>query len=436
MKKIIGIITFLIIISISLVISVYLPNKDKISSDAEDKSIVYTIISENNKYGIKNQNGIIVIEAKYEKIVIPNEHRAVFFCTNDLETKILNETNEEIFKDYENVQPIRLQNIINETYEKNTLTYEKNGKYGLLSITGKKIFEAKYDKIFSLGNKDNEIIVKDNNKYKIYDAKGNQLIKDEFDLIESDKFYDEQEGYKNSGYIVCKITEDGYRYGYYDYEYNKVLEIEYNQISRIVEINNKNDICLIVAKNGQYGVYVNNAKIINTQYQEINYDTNLKVFVVERTGKYGIFSEKGSEILKVEYDTIQIKGIYIYVEKNGEQSVLDEDGKKVNISYNTTIEQTENPEYYLKIEDNKYGIINKNMQTVIECKYDLIQMIKNTEIFQAVDFENNKTEIFNKKLEKVIELNNADIEIDDGKIKVYNEAEEYILDNEGNIQNK
>ena len=53
--------------------------------------------------------------------------------------------------------------------------------------------DARYEQIYSLGYKENEVIVKDNNKYKIYDVKGKQLIKDEFDSIQSDEYYNEQD---------------------------------------------------------------------------------------------------------------------------------------------------------------------------------------------------------------------------------------------------
>ena len=83
-----------------------------------------------------------------------------------------------------------------------------------------------------------------------------------------------------------------------------------------------------------------------------------------------------------------------------------------------------------------YGIVDKNMNSLIDCKYDLIQIIKNTEILQAVNFETNVTDIYNKNLEKVLEMNNANIEIDGEILKVYNETNEYTLDKDGNIQNK
>lgn len=434
MKKVVGIIGFIIVVIISLGLSIYLPNKDRINDETEDKLIIYSVIEENGKYGVKNQEDKIIVKPQYEQVVIPNEHRGIFICDNDGEkTVVYNEKGSEIFKEYEAVEPIKLSNLLEEKYEKNAIIYQKNGKYGLLSITGKVILDARYEQIFSLGYKENEVIVKDNNKYKIYDVKGKQLIKEEFDSIQSDEYYNEQDGYKKSGYIVCKTTSDGYRYGYYDYDYDEVLIAYYNQILRIVDVADKNNIYLIAAKNGQYGVFINNAKVINTQYQSINYEKDFNLFIAERTGKYGAFNEKGIEVLKVGYDSLEIKGIYIYTTKGDEKKVFDREGKEVNIPFDTTIEKTDNDNIFIKYENNKYGVINKNGENLINCEYDLLQIIRNTNAYQAVNFETNTIYIFNNKLEKTIEIPNATINVENGEITVSNEEVNYKLDSNGNV---
>ncbi len=434
MKKVVGIIGFIIVVIISLGLSIYLPNKDRINDETEDKLIIYSVIEENGKYGVKNQEDKIIVKPQYEQVVIPNEHRGIFICDNDGEkTVVYNEKGSEIFKEYEAVEPIKLSNLLEEKYEKNAIIYQKNGKYGLLSITGKVILDARYEQIFSLGYKENEVIVKDNNKYKIYDVKGKQLIKEEFDSIQSDEYYNEQDGYKKSGYIVCKTTSDGYRYGYYDYDYDEVLIADYNQILRIVDVADKNNIYLIAAKNGQYGVFINNAKVINTQYQSINYEKDFNLFIAERTGKYGAFNEKGIEVLKVGYDSLEIKGIYIYTTKGDEKKVFDREGKEVNIPFDTTIEKTDNDNIFIKYENNKYGVINKNGENLINCEYDLLQIIRNTNAYQAVNFETNTIYIFNNKLEKTIEIPNATINVENGEITVFNEEVNYKLDSNGNV---
>ena len=432
MKKTLKIIMFILFIILILGLSIYLPNKEKINEEVEDKSIIYSLIEENGKYGVKNQNNETIIQIEYEKIIIPNEHRDVFFCYNGEQKKILNKSNTEIFDEYDNVDIISLNNISEDVYEKNALIYKKNDKYGLLSITGNVILEAKYDEIYSLGYKENELIVKENNKYMIYDTKGKNLIKDVFDSIESDEFYTEEDEYRKSGYIVSKITSDGYRYGYYDYEYNKVLDLEYNQISRILDVKNKNNIYLIASFNGQFGVFINNTKVIDTQYQSINYDSELEVFIVERTGKYGAFNENGTEILKPEFNSLIIQGVFLYAQNDTEQKENNKNRKEINIPFTTIIESTETSQYYIKIENNKYGIINDKNELIINCEYDLIQQISGTNAFQGVKNDTDTTTIFNKNLENVLEMVHATTEVSDGKIRIYNDSEEVDFDFDGN----
>ncbi len=432
MKKTLRIIMFVLFIILILGLSIYLPNKDKINEEVEDKSIIYSLIEENGKYGVKDQNDEIIVQIQYEKIIIPNEHRDVFFCYNGEQKTILDKNNKTIFEEYDNVDLIKLSNISENVYEKNALIYQKNEKFGLLSITGNIILEAKYDEIYSLGYKENEIIVKENNKYMIYDTNGKNLIKDVFDSIQSDEFYTEEDEYRKSGYIVCKITSDGYRYGYYDYEYNKVLEINYNQISRILDVKNKNNIYLIASLNGQFGVFINNTKVIDTQYQSINYDSELEVFIVERTGKYGAFNENGTEIIKPEFNSLIVQGVFLYAQNDTEQKVYNKNGKEVNIPFTTIIESTETSQYYIKIENNKYGIINDKNELIINCEYDLIQQISGTNAFQGVKNDTDTTTIFNKNLEKVLEMVHATTEVSDGKIRIYNDSEEVDFDFDGN----
>lgn len=432
MKKTLRIIMFVLFIILILGLSIYLPNKDKINEEVEDKSIIYSLIEENGKYGVKNQNDEIIVQIQYENIIIPNEHRDVFFCYNGEQETILDKNNKTIFEEYDNVDLIKLSNISENVYEKNALIYQKNEKFGLLSITGNIILEAKYDEIYSLGYKENEIIVKENNKYMIYDTNGKNLIKDVFDSIQSDEFYTEEDEYRKSGYIVCKITSDGYRYGYYDYEYNKVLEINYNQISRILDVKNKNNIYLIASLNGQFGVFINNTKVIDTQYQSINYDSELEVFIVERTGKYGAFNENGTEIIKPEFNSLIVQGVFLYAQNDTEQKVYNKNGKEVNIPFTTIIESTETSQYYIKIENNKYGIINDKNELIINCEYDLIQQISETNAFQGVKNDTDTTTIFNKNLENVLEMVHATTEVSDGKIRIYNDSEEVDFDFDGN----
>lgn len=464
MSKKISIVAIIIIIAISLVISIYIPNREKIE-ETENTSINYSIIEENEKKGVTDGVNRI-IEPQYDEIIIPNPHRAVFWCKNKENKKFLNAQNKEIFMEYDNVDLIPIHD---EIYEKNILIYEKDGKYGLLGITGNVITENKYEEIYNLGYKEGEVVIKENGKYGILDEKGNIKIKKEYDSIQGDGYYTEKNGYKKSGYIVQQTTTNGYRYGYYDSEYIQVLSEEYNQISRITQIEG-DDIYLIAAKNGQYGVFINNSKIINTQYQSIDYNSDFKIFIVERTGKYGAMNLNGVEILKPEYTELQINGIYIYTINGEEKKVWGIDGKEVDISFETIIQKT-NSEYFIRSESGNYFILNSKFESIskqnykyleyaydncfiatneqdksgiidlqeniiVDFKYDVIQLLKGNKLVQAIDFSTNNTTFYDEQFHVVIELVNANIEYLENGFKVYNDEKEVLFNNNGKIITK
>ncbi len=465
MSKKISFILIAIVILISLFLSIYIPNRGKIEN--EDISINYSTIEENGKIGVIDQNQNIVIEPQYEKIIIINPHKAVFVCQLNEEQKIVNNKNQEIFQKYDNVQPIE---ISNGTYENHILIYEKEGEYGLLNINGETITNAKYEEISSLGYQQGQLLSKQNGKYGILDGNGNTIIKNKYDEIQLDEYYTEENGYQKAGYIVKVTTAEGYRYGYYDYNGVQVLNEEYNQVARLSEIKSDN-IYLIAAQNGQYGVFVNNSKIINTEYQQITYNIDIGMFIVEKTGKYGAINLKGVQILETEYSELNINGIYLYSIKNGEQKVFDEQGNEINIPFDTVINKTSNSKYFIRNDAGNYSIVNTELEKltnqnykfiehayetyfivtneqdkigmidldeniIVELNYDLIQLIKGKNIVQAIDFATNKTDIYDNEFDLAIEMTNANIEILDDGIRIYNNEQESFLDNNGEIITK
>ena len=93
----------------------------------------YFVVKENNQYGVIDAQGNKIIEAKYENIKIPNPEKAVFVCYEGDRTNIVNKNGEEIFKEYDNVEPLRLKNILSDLmYEKSVLKYSKDGKFKFL----------------------------------------------------------------------------------------------------------------------------------------------------------------------------------------------------------------------------------------------------------------------------------------------------------------
>ena len=275
---------------------------------------------------------------------------------------------------------------------------------------------------------------------------------------------------KKSGYIVRVTTSDGYRYGYFDCDGAQVLSEDYNQITRLTEIKS-NDIYLIASLNGQYGVFINSSKIINTQYQFIDYNSDLQMFIVERTGQYGAINIKGVEILKTEYSELNIQGIYMYTVKGDEQKVFDENGKEIDIPFDTVVTRSSSSKYFVRNDAENYSILNSNFEkistqnyhfieyaydkyfiatneqdkvgvidveenVVIDFNYDVVQVIKGKSIIQAIDFASSKTDIYDSQFDLALEISNANVEIIDDGIRVYNNESEHFLDNNGKIITK
>ena len=208
---------------------------------------------------------------------------------------------------------------------------------------------------------------------------------------------------------------------------------------------------------------------VTNQYQSIRYDATNHVFVIEKSKKYGIANLEGKLIVPVQYNQIDITGIYLYAQNEQGVTVYNSNGTQANIDTNVSILNTSNEKYKIRInneEGTKYGVINKEGKQLIEEKYnyieylydnyfivssengklgivddkenekisiqkDAIQKIQETELLQVSITENKITELYNKNMGKICEMKNAMIEVNENYIKVYNEMEVKYFSKEG-----
>ena len=190
-KKTIVKIVLLIIIIIAIATLFIIRNlreeaKNYEITDIPNKDYQYFAYKQDEKFGIIDKTGKVIIQASYTNVVIPNPTKAVFICYNDKNTKVLNENNEEIYTNYQNIEPLTLKNVsTNLIYEKTVFKYQKDGKYGLINIDGKKITNAEYEEIDTLQYKEGELLIKQNGKYGVININGYEIIKPEYDKIEA-----------------------------------------------------------------------------------------------------------------------------------------------------------------------------------------------------------------------------------------------------------
>ena len=436
----------------------------------------YFTLEQNQKYGVIDKNGNIVIEAEYEAVQIPNPSKAIFVCvkeynenTKEYETVVYNEKKEVLFSNYKNVQAISIYTNVNSTpYEKSVLTYKENGKYGLINLEGKQITKPVYDEISSINYKEGTFLVKQNDLEGIINMKGKVIIKCEYESVTSDNYYSENGNNKQAGFIVSKKTEDGYRYGYANYRGTIILNPIYTQLERVTEIANEKGVYFIAFKNGQAGLLKNNKEILNYEYEDIQYNVLGSIFVTKRNGKYGAVNQEGTTVIYPEYDNVYTGGMYLNALKDKDIFIFDLNGNKIETN-EVSKTKTENANYYITIDknnkykvvdskdniiidkdytyieylpgdyfiverDSKSGIIDSNGKSVIELKYDSISRINETDILQMEKDRN--IALYNLNMKEIVSMDNAIVkEVKDEKayILLYSDTDFKYLDKEGNI---
>ena len=461
-------VTVAILAVIGFIVFFIMNAKDEVVTSTEIKYEYFPMYSLDEKVGVVDKTGKIVIEPKYLNVYIPNPEIDVFAC--ELEDKIffVNASGDVLFEQYENVSVIKMSETSGEV-ERNVLTYKDGEKYGLIDILGNKLTDAKYEEIKSLDSRPGMILVKRDNKYGLINEKGTIIIQAKYNAIKSDGYSTEKDGYNKTGYIVSERTNNGIIYGYINYEGKVLIEPKYESIKRANK--QSDDIYLIVMERGKKGVIRNTKSIIKNNYQSVSYAEIADIFVVEKVGKYGFFSIEGDEILKPAYPNYVVSKEYITVEENDKIIMYDFFGNVVKTNNFASVSEVEGTSYLIaKSEEGYYSIISKDVNVnnkytqltyafddyfvftneegksgvlhvwtgeVIEPKYEYIIPVDGSKALEARD-ENNKLFIFDKNLKEVFALDDGIVQrLNDDYTVIYSDYEKNYLNKNGDVvQNK
>jgi len=415
---------------IMIIVSVVMILNKKETPIAE--SVEYFSLLSNNKWGVINSKGEVVIKPEYdEMIIIPDQTKDIFIYNSNVnyedetyETKVINSKGEEIFSNYSNVEALDNYDSIDDVwYEKNSLRFKKDGKYGLIDYSGNQILPPEYTKIYTLKGLDRSIIVEKDGKLGLY----NDVSKDMILPVEYKSIAALGETY-NDGYIV-KNEED--KYGIIGPDKRVVLELSYDGIEkvygdsmyivkvdnkrsvvdksgnivfdleadeRISEIDNKN---IIIIKNKKYGIVDESKKeILPPKYDELAHAYG-EYYIAKSNGKYGIIDLSGEIKIQFKYFGIsyineaaifecenknlttdlynnscefKLKGTVseINSEKNYMRIRVDDEYKYFNLNFDEKTNKevlTDNTLFLVK-ENGKYGYINKDGEKIVDCIYD------------------------------------------------------------------
>ena len=349
MKKVFAVVILFIVIIMCIIMlkGIFTENEEQ----GNIISIDYFAAYKDNKWGVIDSNGNIVIEPSFsEMIIVPNSKEDVFLYTYDVnyedgtyKTKAINSKNEGIFTNYEQVEAISSvdenQNLV---YDGKVLKVQNGGKYGLINLEGKEILPCEYDSINLLQGVENTLIVSKDSSYGIVDNDGKVIIPPSYSEIQN-------LGNEASQGFIVKNSEG--KYGIVDIGNSQVLELKYDAISKIHE----GEYYVVTEGNNQKVVKRSGQEVLNANGKEITAllknQENGVIYKVDN--KYGVMNLSGEDVVEASYDELKEGKTGILIAKKGDKcGIIDlQENEKVDFKYNS-INYNEKADIYITEDEN------------------------------------------------------------------------------------
>ncbi len=416
-----------VVVAMILIVMFIIAIKNLLSSDSSASKLVsttYFVINENNKWGVIDNNSKIIIDPIYsDTIIIPNNKKPIFICTYNANyedgtygTKVINAKGKEMFTEYDKVLPLENYDENNNIwYEDNVLLVEKDGKYGLINFDGRELLDVSYDEIYTLKGIKNSLITVKDKKLGLVDNSGHEIIENEYQDIKS-------LGEDTHKYIVKQND----KYGIYetlDCKYQEVLALNNSEVYWVKESNKykvinqteeevfkesfkkiksiQDNIIVYQNSNGYTAYNIETTEKLEKTYKELTYTSN-DLFIAKDGKNYGIINLDNKIKVKFEYSNIYFyEDVEIYeLEKNSvnintilnkelveiTQGIVSETNKKQayikvwtedgykyfdtnGVEKKTQDILTQN-NLFLSKQNGKYGFVDKEGNVVVDYIYD------------------------------------------------------------------
>ena len=438
--------------------------------EIEKEDVEYYVLEVNDKYGIIDKNGQVVISPQYDGIKVPNPCKDTFICLENINNETWIAVDSTNTKKWENLSAVDAISIRATTslvpYEKSVLKYKEGNLYGIMDFDGNKITNAIYEEIESVDYKEGYLKVKKDGYYGVINIKGTQILNAEYDEISSDGYYDEDSKYSKAGFILRIKTDDGYRYGYAKTDGRKVLDTVYNELGRITEVEDNNNLYFITSLNGKYGLYKNSKAVIENDFISVNFDRTNNLLIVQKDNIYGAYNLEGKNIVPIDYDLIVIGGEYInsykennvvvfdkegntiqtensskekvsdkysiIIDKDGYYNIENNDSKKVLLSNKYSYIEYFRDNLFIATNESKTGLIRATGEIVVPLEYSTIQNVDGTECLQASIVDTNKSFVINSNGQVGEGLENASFIKENGFVKLLSSSDVRYYTLEGN----
>ncbi len=337
------------------------------------------------KWGVINEKGEIIIQPEYQEvIIIPDNTKDVFLCTYDVnyenqtyKTKVLNHKAAEIITGYDTITALENHDSSNNLwYENDVLLVSKEGKYGLVDFKGKELLKCEYESIQTLKGVKSSYLTKKEGKYGLVDNIGSTILENDYKTIKplSDKYED--------GYIV---------------------------------INSQNKVGVI----GR-----DKATIVDIKYDEIKPIYGDGKYVVKEGKTWQIVDQEGKAYLKGKFDEIiSIHGNNAIIQKDKKYGVLEVTTQKTKIAVNYQDMSYTFDDNYIFKQNNQYGIINLAGETKLAPTYDTLIYRADTGFFEGTKNNAINTDFIGADFTVKVSGILSELNITNGYMKIRSEGE-------------
>lgn len=355
MKKVVAVAIAFIVLIMVIVLMVKLPSQSKVESKNVANS--YLVVSSNDKWGVINSKGNIVIDIKYDNmILVPDPSRAIFICQDNVDLEngtytsyAIDEKSNRLFQSYDQVEAMQnVDSMGNVFYDTTVLKVQRDGKYGLINFNGKELLAPEYTSITPLANVNKSFVTEKDGKKGLVDNSGSIIIANIYSEIEAltDKYED--------GYIV---KDENNQYGLINYNTKQVLECKYSEIMNIYGSD-----MYIVKENGKTEVVGNDGTVKLTGAFDEAISIDNSNIIIKSNGNYGVISATGESILPNEYQYLKyaFDGNYI-AEKDNKYGIINKDGSsKVDFSYSNILYSSQEGFIEAQRDDGQTDLLDTN----------------------------------------------------------------------------
>ena len=339
----------------------------------------------------------------------------------------------------------------------------ENGKYGVIDGTGKIVIKPTYEEMIVIPNSSKPVFIcsydVDYNsgefKTKVLNDKNKEILGKYNKISPLENSNNNEIWYEDN---ILKYEKDG-KYGLVDFSGKEILPAEYDNVYALNGIPKS----IVVEKDGLKGI-VNDtlgSLIIPCNYNDITSLTKNTAdngYIVNKDGKYGVFSATGKEILECNYQEVknvtgnnmyvvrddsglkiidnslnivkdsgfdsveEINGDLITISSNGKRGVINKEGiELISPQYEDLKFACE--EYFIAKSNGLYGVIKTDNTVALDYKYQSMDFIDKANFYTAENSDYT-TDILSRKLE--VKLSNviiSELNVDDSYMRVRKDGE-------------